>query len=58
MTGIHCCRVVFIVMWAKITYKNFILQVCRIFVSLELLVLGGDLMSCPNLGAKFRSQCL
>jgi hypothetical protein len=46
------------IMWAKITYKNLMLQVCWIFVKLALLVLGGGSMCCPNVGAEFRSQYL
>ena len=33
-------------------------QVCRMFVKLALLVLGGGSMCSPNVGAGFRSQHL
>ena len=52
-------RVVPTIMWTKITYKNLILQACRIFfVKFILLVLGGSFMCYPNVGAKFRSHFL
>jgi hypothetical protein len=53
------CRVVATTMWPKTTYKNLILQACRIFLlGLALFVLGGGSMCCSNIGAKFRSQYL
>ena len=56
MEGIYWCRVVPTTMWAKITHKTSCFKNVGFFVSLELLRLGGGLMSCPNLVAKFRIQ--
>ena len=53
MKGVYWCGVmVSTTMWVKPTFKSLILQACRIFfVGLELLVLGGDPVSCRDLGA-------
>ena len=56
MEGICWCRVVPKTMWVKIKYKNLMLQAYMVLVKLALLVLGGGLMSCPNVGVKFKSQ--
>ena len=60
MEGICWCRVVSTATWANITYKNLMLQACRIFFCYIgiCLCLGGVPMSCPYVGAKFWSQCL
>ena len=58
MEGIYQCRVVPTNMWAKITYKNLMLQAWKLFVWLALLVLGGGSRCYPNVRAKFRSQYL